>query len=376
MTIVNRPLTQTLKKLLAAQKDRRMTYIAAFRCKDGIVMCSDTQETEGDFKNYVEKLAIVEDRSYPLAVGGAGLGDLVDCVTDEIIERVKVNRPATKQELKTLINDSLKKVYEVDLPALVVPKQLRSPQYLVGAKTSEGFVIFYIKGRKVLGETEKAIVGYGTKYNVELLKRLHRPSLPMQQAVMLGIYLTSQSKKMDDGVGGDTRVVVVRDNGAWKDHPPYIANSEARVAEFLTLIDDLFLSSIDVSIPPSTFPTILEKFGSDVSALRKKYLDQTTSISMSRLFSEPMFPGEPYAKIFPDAVVEFGTRGLNTRETTPEEKERNRMMWEAAKDGNNRLALARFNALIKDKQILYIGEEEIQVRGTAGLVADSVKSEG
>ena len=89
-----------------------------------------------------------------------------------------------------------------------------------------------------------------------------------------------------------------------------------------------------------------------------------------------MYAGEPYSKIFPGAVVEFGTGGLNTREITAEEKERNKMMWEAAKEGNNRLALAQFSELIKDKQILYIGEETIQVRGTAGLVVASEESEG
>jgi len=90
--------------------------------------------------------------------------------------------------------------------------------------------------------------------------------------------------------------------------------------------------------------------------------------------TEPMYSGEPYAKVFPGAVVEFGTGGLNTRDTTEEEKERNRMMWEAAKDGNNRNALAQFNALIEGKEILYIGEEPMQVRGTAGLVVSSEES--
>ena len=192
---------------------------------------------------------------------------------------------------------------------------------------------------------------------------------------MLAIYLVSQAKKYAEGVGGATSVVVVRDNGAYFDYPPYVENSEKRVEEFLKLTDSLFLASVDGSIPPSIFPSILEKFGSDVSDLRKKYLDQSASITFGRLFSDPMFPGEPYAKLFPGAVIEFGTRGINTRETTPEENERNRMMWEAAKEGNNRLALAQFNELIKDKQIEYAGEESIQVRGTAGLVAASEDSE-
>jgi 20S proteasome alpha/beta subunit len=353
-----------------------MTYIAAFRCKDGIVMCADTLQTEGDYKNYVEKLSIVEDRLYPLAIGGAGLGDLIDCVTNEVIDRVKVERPKTKKELKTLLVDSLAKVYKDDLPILVVPRQLRSPEYLVAAKTDEGFVIFYIKGRRVLGETERAIVGYGTKNNIELLKRLHRSSLPIQQAIMLGVYLTSQSKKIDEGVGGDTRIAFVLDRGAFMEYPPYVANSEARVAEFLKLTDELFLSSVDSSIPPSEFPRVIEKFGRDVAELRQKYLNQSATISFSRTLTEPMYAGEPYSKIFPGAVVEFGTGGLNTREITAEEKERNKMMWEAAKEGNNRLALAQFSELIKDKQILYIGEETIQVRGTAGLVVASEESEG
>ncbi len=46
-----------------------MTYINAFRCKSGIVMSADTQETIGDAKSYVEKLVIIENREFPLAVG-------------------------------------------------------------------------------------------------------------------------------------------------------------------------------------------------------------------------------------------------------------------------------------------------------------------
>jgi hypothetical protein len=36
-------------------------------------------------------------------------------------------------------------------------------------------------------------------YNNGLLERLHRDDLPMQQAVMLAIYLVSQSKKFERG---------------------------------------------------------------------------------------------------------------------------------------------------------------------------------
>lgn len=361
--------------MLAAGGDRRMTYINAFRCRDGVVMSADTEESWADYKNYVEKLSIIEDRSYPLAIGGAGIADLIEPMVQEVLEKASERKPSTANELAALLKEAIEVVYNLDLPWLAVKKQERTPEFLIAAKPAgEGPCIFRIKGRRLFRVRDLHIIGYGNPVNFALMKRMFRDNLPMQQAVMLAVYLVSQSKKLDDGVGGDTSVVVVRDNGAWFDYPPYISNSEGRIAEFLKLTDDLFLSSVDISIPPSTFPEVLKKLASDVAELRQKYLNQTASISLSRTLTEPMYAGEPYAKIFPGAVVEFGTRGINARETTPEETERNRMMWEAAKDGNNRLALAQFNELIRDKPVEYLGEETVQVKGSAGLIADKEES--
>ncbi len=280
-----------------------MSYIAAYHCKTGIVMCADTQETVGDEKNYVEKLVVIEDLSYPLAVAGAGFGDLIDCSTDEIIARAKSEHPRTKAELKTMIRNALKEVYEKDLPTLVTKKQHRTPELLIAAKIEEGFVIFPTKGRRVREETRKAIIGYGTKYNFELLKRLHSEDLSMQQAVMLGIYLTSQSKKYDDGVGGETRIAVVVENGAWIDDQEYVENSETRVREFLAVTDALFLDCIDMSIAPNKFSELLGKFQADVTSLRSTYLNYSAARTLKRSFGDPTYRGDAYAKVFPGAVA-------------------------------------------------------------------------
>jgi len=168
------------------QLDRFMTYIAAYHSKDGIVMCADTQEVVGEYKNYTEKISVVEDLSFPLAVGGAGMGDIIDCATAEIIERAKASRPTRKSDLKQLIKDALRTVYEKDLPALVTTKQHRTPELLIAAKTEEGFCIFPTKGRRVLPEQRRAIIGYPSAYNIDLLRRLHKDGLPMQQAGDVG----------------------------------------------------------------------------------------------------------------------------------------------------------------------------------------------
>jgi len=73
------PKPQTIPtRLLESVGDRCMRYSAAFRCQRGVVMCADTLVTRGDHKNYVEKLEIVEDCTYPLAIDRAGVEDVLN----------------------------------------------------------------------------------------------------------------------------------------------------------------------------------------------------------------------------------------------------------------------------------------------------------
>ena len=88
-----------------------MTSISSFRCDSGLVMCADTLETEGEYKNYVEKIEIVEDQSYPLAIGGAGADDILKPFMQEIVERVIKSKPHTKAELQNEIKTTIKTVY-------------------------------------------------------------------------------------------------------------------------------------------------------------------------------------------------------------------------------------------------------------------------
>ncbi|WP_158752227.1 hypothetical protein [Acidobacterium sp. S8] len=350
-----------------------MTYISAFRCLGGIVISADTEENWGDQKNYVEKLSIVEGLAFPLAIGGAGIADLVEPMVQEVTEKAAERKPATTKELAALLKEAIDTVYRDDLPWLAVKKHERTPEFLIAAKpTSEDFCIFRIKGRRLYPVKTMAIIGYATPINSALLIRMYRDNLPMQQAVMLAVYLVSLSKKLDEGVGGETSVAVIRENGAWIDYPPYILNSEDRIAEFLKLTDDLFLSSVDISISPSAFPAILEKFRNDVATLRQKYLDQSSAISLGRVFSDPNYGGEPYEKVFLGALVELrGDGGVSTREETPEERAQHKMMWEAAKLAINESAGKLLHHLLSGKQILYLGEEKVHVQGTAGLVEGS-----
>ena len=299
-----------------------MTYISAFRCLGGIVMSADTQEDWGDQKNYVEKLTIVEEHAYPLAIGGAGIADLIDPMVQEVTERAAEIKPATAKELATLIKEAIVTVYRDDLPWLAVKKHERTPEFLIAAKpTAEDYCIFRIKGKRLYPVKDMAIIGYATPVNSALLKRMYRDNLPMQQAVMLAVYLVSISKKLDSGVGGETRIAVVTENGAWIDDPEYIAEAEKRVEEFLKLTDEMFLTCIDVSIAPSDYIVKNTLLTGRIDALRERYLRDSATRLLTRTHTDPMYPGEPYPKLFGGASITANPDGsVAVREMTQEEQ--------------------------------------------------------
>ena len=255
-----------------------MTYISAFRCVDGIVMCADTQETVEDKsghaeeKQYSEKLYVVENRSYPLAIGGAGLSEPTEALSQEIMNRAEREKPPTAKELRDLISASIDYVYKNDIPISAWPKQYRTAEYLVAAKpANDEFVIFRIKGRRIYPAGSKALIGYATAPNFALLKRLHKDSLSLHQGVLLALNLVSHSKAVNVGVGFDTRIAVIIKAGAWLESETDIAEMEHRFGEITAKVDELLFAASDLGISESQFETFLAGFKDTVSDLRYHY---------------------------------------------------------------------------------------------------------
>jgi 20S proteasome alpha/beta subunit len=239
-----------------------MTYIAAFPCKEGYVCCADTLENRGEEKQYVEKLAAYGDGEYPFCIGGAGTGEIIDALTQEISERILRVRPQGCEALATEIKSAVKDVYTNDVPVMALKTQLRTAELLVAANSRSGdteFYLFHIKGRRVF-KLERGIIGYATATNQALLKRFHDDKMPMSQAVILAVYLVSQSKLTDADVDGDTRVGMVSQFSAKIEDKEYIESIEARIKDFLSVTDLLFLHLSDTGLSRFEFENKLHKF--------------------------------------------------------------------------------------------------------------------
>jgi 20S proteasome alpha/beta subunit len=269
-----------------------MSYIAAFRFRDGVVMCADTQETVSeDHKQYSEKVFVNEDAGYPLAVGGAGVDEVCEAFAQELLSRVAAEGPRRIIDLIRVAKEAIADVYAKDLTVAVIPRQLRTAEFLIAARTPEdGFAILRLRGRRVFSVASWAIIGYATAVNRIFMERLYRADLPVGQAVLVAVHLVSQSKRLDQGVGGETTVAVVQAQAAWREPSRYLKHDEVRTQEFMRLTDDLFLSSTDTELSTADLKVRLDTFTAKALELHRAYIRDVTATMLSHginLANEP-----------------------------------------------------------------------------------------
>ena len=77
-------IPQPKPKRLLSRKPR-MTFIAGFNCRDGIVLCADQLETDGVTRRYRCKLEGIEmNNAWAVSWAGAGDAHLIDKFTDKL----------------------------------------------------------------------------------------------------------------------------------------------------------------------------------------------------------------------------------------------------------------------------------------------------
>jgi hypothetical protein len=296
-----------------------MTYIAAFKCDKGIVMCADTLETVGAYKQYVEKIEIIDgsayiqhelgaEQKYPIAVAGAGIADVVDAFAQELLENVANHKPPNHVELARLIKQSIATVYEKDLPVIVTKGQRRTPEFLIAAYPEYGGpYIGFLRGRRLKPVLKKAIIGYGNAQNYALLTRLYRDDIPMAQAVILATYLVSQSKLTDEGVGGESRVALIVEEGACFDNTSYVRALESQTPEFLSLTDELFLRCADASLSVDDLENqVLPTFARAIIDAHRRHIDNVLA-SFSSIEELIKTNRSPYKKLPSAPITMHGT---------------------------------------------------------------------
>jgi predicted proteasome-type protease len=281
---------------------RPMTYIAAFRCREGFVCCADTEENDGDFKHYVEKLSAFGngDDLYPFIIGGAGTGIVVDALSQEISESLLKEKPIDQKSLMACIKRAVKVVYAEDVPHMALGKAASYVELLVALNinpSDSDFQLIWVRGSRVYSVPEgRLIVGYSTTANKSLLDRMHKPDISMGEAVVLAALLVNQSKYLDAHVGGAIQIGTVSQFQALIEDPKYVEILENRAKEFQPISDLMFLSCTGVGCSKRVFEEKLNQITELARIQRRVFIDQASQYMLALFKANGLAVNWPYAK--------------------------------------------------------------------------------
>lgn len=190
-----------------------MTFVAGFNCTDGFVLCADQLETDGVTKRYRCKLEAhqVSDE-WGIVWGGSGTADVVDKFSDYFRPHI-TGDSFDSYKIRNNLDTCLTLIHQdhpldgIAIVAGVYGRPLnKDPQPFLGIPEN-----YVYRGRSstqcVAVEKEFTIAGMDVTLAQFVLRNTYTRLMPIDQAVRLGIFVTSLMKEYADGVGGDTNVI-------------------------------------------------------------------------------------------------------------------------------------------------------------------------
>ena len=185
---------------------RAMTIAAGFRCKDGIVLCADTQISRGHTKYYEEKIYVNDGQDFAVAFAVAGDISLVKEIREKV--SAKLSHPDLSPDyVGQILDEALEARLYTDLGIeLLVAHSIKGhkPELLKFA----GKGLHTAEGCEILGVGDSSLIRF-------ISSNVYSPEITIHEATVLAIYIVRKAKDTLEYCGGDTNVCTVQDAGEW-----------------------------------------------------------------------------------------------------------------------------------------------------------------
>lgn len=273
-----------------------MTLIAAFRCEEGVVICADSQETQGDWRLSVDKLIPKDVGWYRLAIGGAGCGDIIDGFTERLTDLATAwAKGLEAAEVKALIQAALIDYYDNEVrayPFLTPDEGIMDFVCSLYCKGTGRTYLWKLAGTAVQTVSQFCVVGHGRAFYEREAQRLYRQNLPAMRGILIAIHLFSLANDTSNVIGGLTKVVFLLDTHNWPEevretsdrfqYPPTcwtvpeadIRVLKERVTSINEMIVNLALDCADTLIGSAEFGEMTTKLQSELTQLHKDFVYQ------------------------------------------------------------------------------------------------------
>lgn len=259
-----------------------MTIIAGFNCSDGVLLCSDTEETLSETsKNQIRKVPYFRVGKATLAIGGAGDGALADYITQDLVKHFSDSNYDWKN-IENWLNDYAHRMFR---------RHVREYAGLGGQPDVAFLIAVAMEGRTHLFKWERNFaylippplntsIGIGTVQSQELLSRL-RFEYPYRQMLFFAVRTMQTVKRLVPGCGGKTEVLFISHAGARIEWPGIFRVDEIEhiVDMCDEFIDENVLSFISNTedIAPTNVDSKMESWREAFRNLREKYRDAAST---------------------------------------------------------------------------------------------------
>ena len=308
-----------------------MTLIAAFRCAEGVVLCADSQETIGDYRVHVDKIAPISLGAYQAVIGGAGHGQLVDGFAERVSEEMQtwkagLQQRAIKAKIATLLLDYYRNEVAAD-PSSPEDKQMRF-LFCVRDPRSGRVYLWHSMSSSVITVDRYSLIGWDEAIYKHEVKRLYHENAPALRCILLGVHLFSLGKATSNYIGGPTQIVGLLDTSRWaKAHPKIrqayelatksvwvedpqrVSELEERMTTLDATMSKLLLDCADTTIHSKIFAENLEQFKKRMLELREGYI---RNAMYSEIASMEANVGKPAIGVLPP-YLEIGAEIVSAR---------------------------------------------------------------
>ena len=256
-----------------------MTLIAGFKCKDGYVICADSQETikeDGlEFRVMRKKLVPVNFGEFELSMAGSGTGPVIDGFIAKLRKDGKRLASSDLEQLAEWLHGEVKLFLKEQ--GIRVSKSDERMRFVIGARSkSLNKCSLWSTAAAQLIEIDEdpVLVGFKDFRYEYAVQNLYHRDITVAQGIFLGLYVLSLAEQTSNYVKRPVSVVVIRDNGIYPQAKELITELHNRVQLFASHFEKLFLSCPDTGLQRGEFAEKLNEFVKSIVHLRKEYVEE------------------------------------------------------------------------------------------------------
>lgn len=262
------------------KRRKYVTIAAGFKCTDGFIMCSDSEETGMAFKRRVPKLEIKPDPQGPkdvcrIVFTGSGSASFVDALIEEMwkgAQRAEESRlEVVLAWVKAAMLGYYKQIWSI-YPKQMDKRQLPEADLMFGIWTQQGSGLFLARSHDITEVKSYATVGVGDELAQYICDPLFKVEMATRQAAILAIYMLSEVKAKVQNCGGESHVAILKNDGTISVIPPigayFVGN---QLASFDQALRQILLSTTDEDINDADFQRVFDMFREEITRLRQQY---------------------------------------------------------------------------------------------------------